>query len=513
MSLQIIDLTPLDQERLDPTHRGRDCLNRMKDGPATPVPIPFSHYSRKQWLQLYQDHCARLYTNKHSRYWEWCQSLLSKYGAQGASFSIDEVKACYRRSYELADRTVQFRVARRGRDYLVRYIRQLVERYGIPPYIHAAVEGTSGALPTMLPKGTFQAEYTLAKGRRHVFPNLPGQRSQRLKHRVINQDACINVRYIEGYVAAIRDWLRRYLPQFFGAWLNPKLVIQPTITRLLRRSSRFVGTDYTACDEHFGFPLVCEIVFPIYEALSLDVAEFNDFACFVEELFSQEIYFGTELWCGNHNLLSGQVITNDFETIYDVCLAIGTLLECVIPVDSVAVLALGDDLGIHGDLTKFEAEAVMQTLLEEANLNGMEMSKEKCDILEGSVLFLRNMYYGGLRTFVGSDGSDVLCGAYPTSLALNSIINPERYLAPGPEFVRATLQRLDNCYGSPDFTPFVQMVVSKASIRDKVDKLSVEEARIKDWWTRLYGEDWSLRHSPAYAVMVKSGLADSWFVD
>lgn len=490
----VVDLNPIELEMIDPTGMGRASLRRMKDSKPTPVPLPYRLWSREEWLARYREHRNKSMASKYHRLIEFDEEQATKYGPQGDSFSLSELQNSYKNSYMLAERRVNCAPLYRGRDYLLSYIRSLIERYGGPTYVVGRVEGTSGALPTMSKKGSFWAETVGATNWRHAFWNLPGQRSQRLKHRCINQDACANVRYIEGMLASVRGWLKTYLPRWFSAWLNPRVVTDVIFTRSLEKGYSSVETDYAACDEHFGLEIAMELILPVYEEL-LTPGEFMHFAAFIEELFYQPIFFGTYGWTGKHNLLSGQAITNDFETIFGLIKQLTACLNLGIDLNKVEFVELGDDIAC---LTApgIDAERVKQELMRLGREAGMEYSDQKCHVRKGSISFCRRWYELGLPREYNSDGVDAILGYYPGSLVMNNLINPERHAETYADLIVASLQRTDNYYGAPNFNALCQWFYSK--VRLDIANTDLSNVTLVDWWSRVYGATWELSKSPTY---------------
>lgn len=500
-------LTPSEKERIDPTGEGRKQLLKFVKGDPVPVPGPWAHKSRLEWLDEYRQLRTKVLgsVKAHRAYVDFDMSLEAKYGGQGDSFPIDEMLGFYEDVYRLAERPISISSKlRKGLNYLLRRIDEAVEKYGYPQYVDSKYYATNAAVPTFLEKGTYFAETVQKTEWMHPKENFPGQRSQRLKHRVINQDSVLNVRYIEKQLNAVRYWLREHLPEYFSAWLNPNRYKRRFITRHLRRHRPYsVETDYKACDAHFGLPIVLELILPVYERL-LPHDAFNQFAAFIEELFWQPTFFGDYLITGLHNLLSGQAITNDFETIFDVILVLSAKIDSSIGNLDEPFVSLGDDLAVLLDCLLAQAEKLRDSMVDLATTAGMEIELSKSTIRFREVCFCRELYYPGLPWGLDSTGEQVLLGAYPSVLTLNNVINPERYSDGIHALMGATLQRLDGLHGSPFAYPFIQWIMSKAHIHAELDYAKIKPA--SSWWERLYGEDWSLDKSFAYKVLRQSNL-------
>lgn len=491
-------LTIEEQDFLDPTGEARRKLAGYKVGPPTPTPGPLAHLSREQWLQHARSIRNSLKGKRWSPYIEWDETFEKKYGGQGDTFPLSELEQSYETSYSRATRSVRFKLARIGRDFLLSKLRSIVQQYGYPspiPAYHGTI-GTLASLPTMAKKGTFLAETVGMSPWRHVIPELPGQRSQRLNHRCINMGPNPNVRYIEEPLARVRNYLRDHIP-WFASWLRPDISEQPQIAAALAKSNWSLGSfDYSHCDESFGLEIATEIVAPIYELL-LDKMEYVRVFSFVEELFYQPIFMGNYMLEGKHNLLSGEVITNDFETIYDVCVAVGVLLINGVQPESALILANGDDVLIS--TSQSVMHNVIHDYISEATLNGMEMKTEKCSLTSGYCMYLKRYYIPGYDGY-NADGRPYRRGAYPLTLTYNSIVNPERHAHSYSELVAATMQRTDNLYGSPVFSPVVGDIFARWR-QQLPSKADIEASAPSDWWSRLYGTSWTVETSPTYHTL------------
>lgn len=498
-------LTELDQEMMDPTGKIRARLKTYKEGKPTPVPYWLSVQDWRWWFESYKIRLTAI-PLRHSLYREWSERHLAKCGPQGDPFPISELEHSYQLSYQLAERKCQFNYVKLGRDFLIRTIRQLIERVGYPQapeYYSYSTEATFGGIPVAGHKGDFLVETVGMKPHRHVQPDVPGERSQRLKHRCINMDATSNVRYIERTLKSCREWLKLNLPQYFSAWLNPDRHLRPQITDRLRKGCISIEGDYSHCDEAFGWDIVSEVVLPIYEQLIPDPMQFILFASFVEELFEQPVYMGDYMLTGHHNLLSGQVITNDFETIYDICLEIGVAIASGWSPLEPLIAALGDDtLVLTTEHPLEECLRYRDNMVEEVTRNGEIMNTEKCAVVRNSVRFLRTLYYPGLSC--NHDGN--IIGAYPGSLCINSIVCPERYTANVPEAIKATVQKLDNVRGTPEYHPMVDFVFSRVRRDLRPTYRAVAEAQYYDWWERVYGEAWTASQSPTFQYLLSKAL-------
>lgn len=505
-SLELMYLTSTELQLIDPTRRARDFLSNLRDTKPTPRPDYARRFSRAEWKSLYL--AARDRVSYDRDYIEFDRSQEKYYAAQGGNYSLNEMIEQYSEFYQNAQGCHLFNWVRVGRDFLIAEIKAAADMYGYPAYTVNPITGTAAALPTMDHKGSFIAETSLMCPHRHPFVMLPGQRIQRGKHRPINQSSILDVRMLEQWMGAIRHWLRTYLPHRFASWLNPDAVLHPTIFQALIRSSTFVETDFKACDAHFSLDIVNEVLLPIYDALEPNKPLLIEMWDFVQDLFRQPILMGEFCMTGLHNLLSGITPTNDFETIYDICLELGACIEAHCSPNRIITLSNGDDVGVGCPNTAI-ARKIMDGMIAEGELNGMAFELSKCHLSEGRLTYLRKLYKLGVGPlYYTPDGAPFLRGAYPAILTLNSIINPEKYDGNEGEDVRlgSFLQRLDNLDGNPSASMVIGLIASRVLWERPVSAQVMEQVRLKDWWTRVYGEDWCLRKSYSVNLLHKLKL-------
>lgn len=500
-------LTPEQQFQIDPSGRAREFLRGFVSGRPTPVPALFRTLSREQWFQRLQGLRSSRLPDKFAFEREYDVEHDKKFGPQGDSFSMDELVQKYEKSYSFAQRNIRHdRWLYTARDLFLRWIRVKKELYGGITYpVNRKLYSTLGGLPTMLHKGQFATETVGMRPWRHPFHDLPGQRSQRLKHRGINIDATANVRYIEDSLSAVRNWLKRTFPQYFSAWLNPDVVLNPAILKGLRRRPSIVEGDYDSCDDTFGVEIFTELLLPIYEEL-LNPGDFLHFASMVEELFYQPVFFGEFETTGKHNLLSGQAITNDFETLFDFLLTLALLLKQKPGMRDLIFMAfLGDDLLL---LTGGEtpAEVLFEDYRALADASGMILNAEKSRTANSSTEahFLRRAYSLRQTVQYNQDGVEYIRGWYPSSLTLNNIINPEDPAGSIAATYVALCARLDNLWPSPLRIPLLEMLLA---YRDKSiqvpTRADMEAVKYSDWWEKVYGEPFSLKSSRTFLDLAR----------
>lgn len=492
-------LTPRQITILDPTGRATMHYAAMKE----------QRMASRGFTKLTTDDIPKFIRSKavggrHSDYDQMNEEALLKVGPQGNVIAYDDLIDIVKLYYDIpVISKLKHPVLQAGRDYLLRLIKEDIELNGLPQYDHTIeYENTSGSLPTMSKKGTFEAETVGCAPWRHPIPTIAGQRHMRGSPRAIFMDPVANVRYIEGTIRTVKNYLRRVFPQFFSGWLNPNDAISPAATYFVDRQAAFIETDYVKMDRHFTRDIVTEYILPVYELLVPET--YISFASFVEELFEQPVYLGwNKLLTGLHTLFSGQVITNDFETIYTIELALGVLLKRGL-LHKALILANGDDLSIGLLHCKLDlAKALAAEMIDISNQVGLIMhpvDDPKTNIRVGKFAFCRKLYYpAGRRNAMGH-----LIGAYPSAFAMNNIINPEYPCVTASQAAVADLQRLDGLTGSVDYTPVADYILKNST--HKFCNFGVDDiayVNTRDWWQKLYGERWSPESSPTYKYFAR----------
>lgn len=504
-NMRIEYLTPRQTNLLDPTGKATMHYQAMK---------AYNQPSRG-YTNLTTDDIPKFIRSKavggrHSDYDQMNEEALLKVGPQGNVISYDDLIDIVKLYYDLpVISKLKHSVLQAGRDYLLSLIKEDLELNGMPPYDSTiSFERTCASLPTMGKKGTFEAETACFTPWRHPIPAVAGQRYMRGSPRAIFMDPVANVRYIEGTIRTVKNYLRRVFPQYFAGWLNPYDAISPAATYFVERQAAFIETDYVKMDRHFTLDIVNEYILPVYELLVPDT--YISFASFVQELFDQPVYLGWgKLLTGRHTLFSGQVITNDFETIYTIELALGILLTHGLLSKSL-ILANGDDLSIgilKYDLAK--AKALAAEMIDISNQVGLVMhavDDPKTNIRIGKFAFCRKLYYpSGRRNAEGN-----LLGAYPSALVMNNIVNPEFPCCSPSQAAVADLQRLDGLIGSIDYHAVADHVLKHSTHKFAgfdVDDIAYVNSR--DWWQKLYNERWSPESSPTFKYFAKMRQASN----
>lgn len=494
-------LTPEELETLDPTGQ---CAAALSFGALSYEPASPDYDFTLEDVQAFLDANT---CEKHLAYYTWNRSYLAKWGRQGGTQTWEWLYETLKPSYENAQRNIEIPDSIiRARDYLLTRIRLIRERVGYPQLPQREYYHTAAGLPTGGKKGYWTSEtaFDCNAMLRHLLPSIPGHRCKNGKHRLIYQSATSNVRLVERQLKAVRLWLRQYLPEYFSAWLNPDEYQNFMLTQAVLHGNAFLQWDYYHMDEHVSSRLLTELVLPVYSELLLPRDQWI-MGMYFEECMDIPLFLGDRLITGSHNLFSGEPITNDVETILSVILALASYLEtggCHHPI----IAALGDDL-VVSHRSRERVSRMREVMLECADRMGLVASPEKCEVSTGMVKFCKKLYVPAGAKAYDRHGRLCIAGAYPSVLTLLAIRYPERLgQTPGLRAL-ADLQRLDNCAYSPDYHSLVQFVGSRRLRKDW--NFTVEDSTqfsSKDWWYRLYGENFNPEASSSFAVLKANHL-------
>lgn len=502
--IQITPLTPDDQLELDPSGRAYEFMEKIcsSDGsqvtPQSPDTVRYG--SPERWLAWHDEFCSLNYTDRHAPLWKFNQECRAKWGYQGGIPSFANILPVITEMYSRAHEPRSFDATIVGLRYIISLIDDAVAKFGVPQPCVVDRYRTNAALPTMGKKGDYCAETVWMSEYRHVVPDLIGTRFQFQKSRLINQDSINNVRYVEELLARVRNWLRKYLPAVFGSWVNPNSPggINQLITDSIDHNDVNIEGDYEHMDAGYG-RACAQLILPVYERL-LDPGEFNQLASYVSEVWTQPIYFGSFMLTGEHDLLSGIPITQDFETIFSAALHLGC--DIVLGGKRRISLFIGDDslLTYPRKYARLALE-VRDLIHEESKRTGCYMHPDKTRFDTGDIRYCKRVYYPGAPR-CWRNGSYIMPGAYPPVRTLNTIVLPERSVKP-TQLVSAQLQRCDNLYGTPSWHSFVDGLYSRTRW-DLPDPDYFSDTNVMiDWWDRVYGERWTPLSSVTYLYLTK----------
>jgi hypothetical protein len=220
-----------------------------------------------------------------------------------------------------------------------------------------------------------------------------------------------------------------------------------------RPKSKLISMDYTKMDQSCGpfqaqfcYDVICDV----FQSQYHDLLRESLFHTTTIPLMVQIDKKAT----GTHGLASGSGWTNFEESIDSQ--GVRLLIDEEIPTN--ADQGLGDDGGLSMKTT--ETDTTIAAVIATCSLSlGFEASIEKQRISNNTLVYLQRFF----DTSIKIKDSDVVAGCYPTVLALNSAMNPERFHDPrkwssSMEILR-WIMILENCNHSPLFEYLIEFVI------------------------------------------------------
>lgn len=416
------------------------------------------------------------------------RDMLTKVGPQGGQVPLALLKEKVLQYYERPRRNVSPPPAMiRSRDRLIARIKDagMVLHYMQPERLK-----TFSGLPNLLKKDD-PIDIEFREDAHHtmnpvLYPAIAGHRYQRNAVRAIFMDSSWNVATIERDLTAIRNYLRTHFIEF-GSWLNPQTIINPLITGGMTRGYLHLEGDHKAKDQNVTLKLMEELVFPVWEIFPggkrlIDI---------VSRLMHIPVIVGDEIIFGPHNQFSGMAFVTDAQTILGYIYQDALVEE--LNIFDFYHLSLGDDMLIGGKFTPNIGHTMLNLFLEWSSLCGEVAHPEKQRTNIAFPRYLKRLYKPQFPKIEGN-----VQGAYPAILAVNSIIHPEKAEDNHTTSWYATLSRLDNLVGHPQYNNIVTWLLAR--LYHRIGGLCKGN---KDWWERVYGERWSHRTSRSFRILAQ----------
>lgn len=511
--LEIIDLGPAALAELDPSGKATENFHRQfSDREFHNSPSHFLRKGIQPSIIIKELEAKILKQYQGTRYqclYDYENEMLAKAGPQGGRISEHTLKVKLLEYYERADLKRSFKLVMRGVKALVREISAIVRREGLPQvYTKPYIQNTAGGLPTCLKKNVGEGEYYYSHAEGFTYfgplqPALPGARRYRNKDRIIFVDSALNVDRINSILTTVRNWFKSYFPKLFAALQNPEKYLWPKIYKSMTNPKLSnLETDFKSMDTWVGFEIAQKCMLPVFEVL-LTPSDYLNFSSLVEEYFRQPLLVGEQLWTGSHTLFSGQTITQDVENFYDICLYLGAYLELGYNFTDFEELftMVGDD--VIAFARKNDVDKLHQLIIEETERNQVVLSDEKTRKKTSDIRFCRCVYSKSLPVRYNDEGLPYVRPAYSLVLATNSIIQPESENERFGIEIGAIIQRSDNAAGSPLWRTWSEWILSKLDLPFLPSDEQFRDYQLSDWWTKVYGETYSLLDSPTYQLWNK----------
>uniref|UniRef100_A0A2V0RIY7 RdRp n=1 Tax=viral metagenome TaxID=1070528 RepID=A0A2V0RIY7_9ZZZZ len=290
-------------------------------------------------------------------------------------------------------------------------------------------------------------------GKWKTYNMILGSRSQRGKARFIFM-APFSLNLVEKqYLYPLMDCIRNTGNPFFSAWEGFDEVERGLYhQRFFRKGSTYIQQDYTAMDQHIN-SFCMDIV---YEVCNLVFQEGHRES--FRELLNHILNIGVmtqldKVITGPHGMPSGSGFTNFAESIVSYYVTKSYLRSGLFVQ---AAQGLGDDLVLSIDGVNTE-EHIARVMNENSNAVGLVVEPEKQRIDGQTTIYLQRFFD------VNIPNEGIVLGMYPSILALNTAMNPERFHDPRKWSSEMEILRwimiLENCKNLPYFHDLIDYFI------------------------------------------------------
>lgn len=290
-------------------------------------------------------------------------------------------------------------------------------------------------------------------GKWREYPAILGSRSQRLKDRFIFMFPYSTNLVEKSFLLPLMDKIRSRNVLSFSAWEGFGEVEKAIHAQGFFETEQLVSMDYTKMDQHCGLDFtqfVYDIIAPLFQSKYHDLLR--------DSLFHTNkinVIIGIDkIVTGVHGLASGSGWTNFNESVF--AQAVRFAIAQYLGVDLKGDQGLGDDGAFS---LKGTGKNVSDVITELAALFGQEANPDKQRISNTSIIYLQRFFTKDVKV----KKSDVVAGCYPSILALNSAMNPERFHDPRKWNEKMEILRwimiLENCNHSPYFEQLIEFFI------------------------------------------------------
>jgi len=414
----------------------------------------------KNWLKILDR-----YSQNYPELVEYDKSRMSKTGRQGGypplSERMEELQAYYSNPglFDLPDNKY-FDLVQRTRSLLFRGVkdkRPLAIASVLKRDIQEDKINTNSGAPDVGKRSDPFIQQKAVKdaisGKWREYPALLGSRSSRGSWRFIFMFP-FSVNLIEkSFLLPLMDIIRNNNVLSFSAWEGFEEVEYAMHDQKLFESETILSLDYTKMDTSVGISAtefvwhVCAPVFQEqYRNLLLEVMMHCNQINVMIQL--------NELVVGNHGMASGSGFTNFVESVLSQ--AVRLLVSDICDEDLQGDQGLGDD-GVLSFATA--RNDVADCFAEASTAFGLEANPDKQRVDSTTCTYLQRFFTK--RVYI--EGTKVVAGCYPSILALNAAMNPERFHDPRKWSERMEILRwimiLENCNHAPYFKDLVDYFI------------------------------------------------------
>jgi len=287
-------------------------------------------------------------------------------------------------------------------------------------------------------------------GKWKTYPAVLGSRSSRQKPRFIFMFPMSTNLVEKEYVIPIMDCIRSNRVRSFAAWEGFDEVEEAFMAQGAFKAKTLASMDYTGMDQTMvsdQMEIVYDIVAPIFQPKYRAGLHESLMHCINIPILIDE----RSMIIGIHGLASGSGWTNLSESI---------ISEFVHELINQRIELVGNQLLGDDGAMSTNSELDFAQVIAEASLScGLEANPEKQDISSKTLHYLQRFFDKTILV----PGTSTVAGCYPTVLAINAGMNPERFHSPEKWNYRMETLRwimiLENCKHHPLFHQLIQFFI------------------------------------------------------
>jgi hypothetical protein len=335
--------------------------------------------------------------------------------------------------------------------------------------------------PSILAKAISDAE----SGKWKDYVMLVGSRSQRGKDRFIFM-APFSLNLVEKrYLYPLMDIIRERNIPFFSAWEGFSEVELGFEREKFFQGDVFIQQDYTSMDKSIN-----ETCIAIFLAIVNPVFQRNyqkSFASIVTHIFDIPVMYALgKIIVGRHGMPSGSGLTNFFESIISYYV---WKLNVKRGLNITSAQGLGDDLAFSiKDESPPSDEEIQNDISATSASIGLVVEPSKQLIDRYTTIYLQRFF----DVRIPNPNNKMVLGMYPSVLAINTAMNPERFHDArkwsGEMEILRWIMILENCKNLPYFSELVLFFIEG----DKF-KLGIDIPDFFDTLPSLYEESGQIK--------------------
>ena len=306
--------------------------------------------------------------------------------------------------------------------------------------------------PSILAKALADVE----SGKWKDYVMLLGSRSQRGKSRFIFM-APFSLNIVEKmYLYPLMEIIRAQNNPFFSAWEGFSEVELGFERQNFFEGDIFIQQDYTSMDKSLNdtcTQIFLAIVCPVFQKQHQ-----KSFSSLVQHIFDIPVMYALgKISVGRHGMPSGSGLTNFYESI--VSYYVWKLnVKQGLPI--IEAQGLGDDLAFSvQNESSLSDEDIRQSIASVSASIGLTVQPEKQLVDRYTTIYLQRFF--DIR--IPSPKQGLVLGMYPSILAINTAMNPERFHDPRKWSNKMEILRwimiLENCKNLPYFRELVNFFI------------------------------------------------------